>query len=99
MAGQYLGFALLVAVSLLGVLGALVAPREYIGFLGVLPIVLGVLAWARQGDDEDEGVLERVMGTARGPSSGQPPCQSRPTRGRQLRWALQWALALTCTSS
>lgn len=69
-AGQYLGFALLVALSLFGVLGALVVPREYIGFLGILPIILGVLAWVRRGDDDDEGVLERVTGAGRGPSRG-----------------------------
>jgi cadmium resistance transport/sequestration family protein len=40
--GQYLGITVLVAVSLLTALTALVIPEEYIGLLGILPILLGV---------------------------------------------------------
>lgn len=64
-AGQYLGFAALVAVSLLGALGALLLPREYIGFLGFLPIALGILALRRGGEDEEEeGVMQRISGAS-----------------------------------
>ena len=41
-AGQYLGFAVIVGVSLLGVLGALVLPRIVIALLGFVPIGIGV---------------------------------------------------------
>jgi cadmium resistance protein CadD (predicted permease) len=41
-AGQYLGFTALVAISLLGFLGGLVVPRAWIGLLGLAPILIGV---------------------------------------------------------
>lgn len=41
-AGQYLGFVVLVAISLLGFAGSFIIPQELIGILGVLPIVIGI---------------------------------------------------------
>ena len=41
-AGQYLGFAALVAISLLGYFARLVVPRAWIGLLGLLPVAIGV---------------------------------------------------------
>lgn len=41
-AGQYLGFALLVLASLVGFLGGRILPTPWIGLLGLLPISLGV---------------------------------------------------------
>ena len=41
-AGQYLGFAAIVGVSLLGLLGALVLPRAIIALLGLVPIGIGL---------------------------------------------------------
>lgn len=41
-AGQYLGFSILILVSVLGYVGTLLVPREYVGFLGILPIILGL---------------------------------------------------------
>lgn len=69
-AGQYVGFAVLVAVSLLGALGALLVPQEYIGFLGFLPILLGILALRGGEEDEEEGVMERISGASRGGGGG-----------------------------
>jgi cadmium resistance protein CadD (predicted permease) len=40
--GQYLGFTVIIAVSMIGFAVALVLPSEPIGFLGLLPILLGV---------------------------------------------------------
>src|SRR5919202_3767178 len=39
--GQYLGFTLLIILSLPGFFGGLVVPREWIGLLGLLPIPIG----------------------------------------------------------
>lgn len=43
--GQYLGIGLLTAISIIGALGVSVAPSEYVGFLGLVPIYLGVKAY------------------------------------------------------
>lgn len=40
--GQYLGFTTLVFASLPGFFGGLIVPREWIGLLGLLPIIIGV---------------------------------------------------------
>ncbi|MGL5877476.1 MAG: cadmium resistance transporter, partial [Xenococcaceae cyanobacterium] len=40
--GQYLGFAAIVFASLPGFFGGLIVPREWIGLLGLLPIIIGV---------------------------------------------------------
>jgi cadmium resistance protein CadD (predicted permease) len=42
--GQYLGFAAILAVSILGALGAGLLPETVIPYLGILPLVLGVRA-------------------------------------------------------
>jgi cadmium resistance transport/sequestration family protein len=54
-AGQYLGFAALVGLSLLGSLGALVIPGEWVGLLGVVPVCLGVRAMLAPRGDRGEG--------------------------------------------
>src|SRR4030042_1204119 len=41
-AGQYLGFAALVAISLLGFFGSFIFPTAWIGLLGFLPIAMGI---------------------------------------------------------
>jgi cadmium resistance transport/sequestration family protein len=40
--GQYLGFTVLILASLPGFVGGLFVPKEWIGLLGILPIVIGV---------------------------------------------------------
>jgi len=51
-AGQYVGFAAIVGISLIGVWGALAIPHRWIHFLGVLPLAIGVkrLLQARRSD-------------------------------------------------
>ncbi len=49
-AGQYLGFVAIIAVSLLGFGGSFLIPKEFIGFLGLLPIVIGIRKFARTDD-------------------------------------------------
>lgn len=64
-AGQYLGFSAIVAVSVLGALGATLLPEDAVPYLGLFPIALGVraswLAWRSRHDraedvDRDDGV-------------------------------------------
>lgn len=53
--GQYLGTAVLVAVSLLAAFVLHFIPQEWmIGFLGLVPISLGILAALKKDKDEDE---------------------------------------------
>ena len=51
-AGQYVGFAAIVGVSLIGVWAALGIPHRWIHFLGVLPLAIGIrrLLQARRPD-------------------------------------------------
>lgn len=77
--GQYLGFAVLVGISVLGYLGSLLIPRQYVGLLGILPILLGVreLLALRKGEEQDELEAETNL---------QAPAQSRIFRSRLLTW-------------
>jgi cadmium resistance transport/sequestration family protein len=63
--GQYLGFATLVALSVLGSLGVLIVSEEWIGLLGLVPIFLGVRAALRTlwGGTEEEERKEPVEGS------------------------------------
>lgn len=56
--GQYLGFAALVAVSMVGYFARIVVPVEWIGLLGLLPIAIGIKKFFERG--EAAGVHEPV---------------------------------------
>lgn len=54
-AGQYLGFTILILASLPGFFGSLILPRPWIGLLGIVPIVIGIsrLLEGQTGDLEE----------------------------------------------
>jgi cadmium resistance transport/sequestration family protein len=54
-AGQYLGLAGLIAISLLGYFARLLIPRTWIGLLGLVPIAIGIkkLIDLKQGREEE----------------------------------------------
>ena len=56
--GQYLGFTTLVVVSVLAALGLTIVPDEWVGFLGLIPLAIGLWGLARAirktGDDDDD---------------------------------------------
>ncbi|MFB1100438.1 CadD family cadmium resistance transporter [Terribacillus sp. JSM ZJ617] len=52
--GQYLGFGILVLISLLATFGVTLIPDQWVGLLGLIPIYLGVKLFIK-GEDEDEG--------------------------------------------
>lgn len=65
-AGQYLGIALLVAVSIVAALGLAVVPDRWIGLLGLIPLALGLRGFydnLRAGD-ADEPQVPAVAGVA-----------------------------------
>ncbi|MBE1499195.1 cadmium resistance protein CadD (predicted permease) [Amycolatopsis lexingtonensis] len=65
-AGQFLGFAGILAVSVAGALGAGLLPGGAVRWLGVLPILLGLrAAWqAFQADDDEPAPAAGVLGIA-----------------------------------
>lgn len=55
-AGQYLGFCAILAVAVVGALGASLLPEQFRPWLGLIPLALGVKAawaWWRGGDDAE----------------------------------------------
>ncbi len=53
--GQYLGFTLLVLVSIPGFFGGLILPDRWIGLLGLAPIAIGLNQWLnKQNNDSEE---------------------------------------------
>jgi len=56
-AGQYLGFAGILAVAVVGALGASLLPEQFRPWLGLIPLALGLkAAWSlwRDSDEDDE---------------------------------------------
>lgn len=62
--GQYVGFILLVAISLLGTFGVTLIPEKWVGILGLIPIYLGVKLFIK-GEDEDEGSIISSLNSGR----------------------------------
>ncbi|MBN7453269.1 CadD family cadmium resistance transporter [Mycobacteroides abscessus subsp. abscessus] len=62
--GQYLGFALLVLISLLGTFGVMLIPEKWVGLLGLVPIYLGIKLFIK-GEDEDEGAILSSLNSGR----------------------------------
>ncbi len=52
--GQYLGFGVLVLMSLPGFFGSLLFPRDWVGLLGLVPIAIGVNRWLSPDEEEDD---------------------------------------------
>ncbi|MFM9876492.1 MAG: cadmium resistance transporter [Rhodoglobus sp.] len=62
--GQYLGFIALVAISVVAALGLTIVPDEWAGFLGLIPLGIGVYGLVRylrrrseEDDDDDESSI------------------------------------------
>lgn len=63
--GQYLGFVALVAISVVAALGLTIVPDEWVGFLGLIPLGIGVYGLVRylrhrgeEDDDDDESSIK-----------------------------------------
>jgi len=57
--GQYFGFITLVAISLLGFLGSYVVPKGFIGFLGFVPIVIGIRKFSNS-ENETKSINDAI---------------------------------------
>ncbi|KAF5241563.1 hypothetical protein FANTH_9074 [Fusarium anthophilum] len=68
--GQYVGFTVIVAVSMIGYGASLLIPAEPIGFLGLLPILLGIwriLSYIfNKDEEEEEEAMDQELTTADG---------------------------------
>jgi cadmium resistance protein CadD (predicted permease) len=53
-AGQLIGMALVIALSIAGALLALVVAPQYVGLLGLVPLALGIVKLVRKDKDEDD---------------------------------------------
>ncbi len=57
--GQYLGFVVLIGLSLPGFFGGLLIPKVWLGWLGLLPIAIGLHhLWHPSGEDDIQAVHE-----------------------------------------
>jgi cadmium resistance transport/sequestration family protein len=54
--GQYLGFSMLILVSLLASLGSLFIPKQWIGLLGFLPLYMAYKLWRELGTEEKQEI-------------------------------------------
>ncbi len=62
-AGQYLGFGAIVALSVIGAVGLLVVPERWVGLLGVIPLALGIRGLLHRSDDQPV-MVAGVLGVA-----------------------------------
>ncbi|MBF2005794.1 MAG: cadmium resistance transporter [Chlorogloeopsis fritschii C42_A2020_084] len=53
-AGQYLGFTVLIIASLTGLFGGLVIPSNWIGLLGLIPMAMGISSLINRKEDETQ---------------------------------------------
>lgn len=59
-AGQYLGFTVLVIASLPGLFGGLILPEHVIGLLGLMPITIGISSLVNREENSSEEVEEET---------------------------------------
>lgn len=68
--GQYLGFTVLIALSLPGFFGGLVLPKMWIGLLGLVPIAIGIKQLVDQKNNETE--IQLMSDDIKQPKAVQP---------------------------
>ena len=70
--GQSLGIGTLVLISLIGAFVLHFIPGSYVGFLGLIPIALGIQAWRshqKKSGSQDDWAKESASSDANGPDS------------------------------
>ncbi|MFK9115994.1 CadD family cadmium resistance transporter [Peribacillus castrilensis] len=58
--GQYLGFSLLVLLSLLGTFGVMMIPKQWVGLLGLVPIYLGIKLFIKGEEEDDNAIISSL---------------------------------------
>lgn len=72
--GQYIGFILLVIASLAGFFGCFLIPAQWIRYLGLVPVILGIFSLLKEEEEEEpenvevdlEGAKNSPFGVAQG---------------------------------
>jgi cadmium resistance protein CadD (predicted permease) len=59
--GQYLGIMTLLFISILGSIGLNLIPQQYIGLLGIIPILLGIKEWLKYRKEIKEIAVQNLM--------------------------------------
>lgn len=63
-AGQYAGFVTLVAISVVAAAGLTIIPDKWVGFLGLIPLAIGIYGLVRtlrrQDDDDEDDAISAV---------------------------------------
>ncbi len=62
--GQYLGFTILVILSLPGLFGGLILPQSWIGLLGLIPIAIGMSSLVNRETEQLADVPEDIIPSA-----------------------------------
>ena len=62
--GQYLGFTILVILSLPGLFGGLILPQSWIGLLGLIPIAIGISSLVNREMEQLADVPENIIPSA-----------------------------------
>lgn len=76
--GQYIGFSLLVIASLAGFFGCFLIPTPWIRYLGLVPVILGIVSLLKEEEEEEpenveldlEGAKHSPFGVAQGKPFG-----------------------------
>ncbi|MFM7905537.1 MAG: cadmium resistance transporter [Microcystis sp.] len=76
--GQYIGFILLVIASLAGFFGCFLIPAQWIRYLGLVPVILGIFSLLKEEEEEEpenvevdlEGAKNSPFGVAQGKPFG-----------------------------
>lgn len=73
--GEYLGFTVLVGISLVGFLGGLIIPAMWIGLLGFLPIAIGINYLLSREEQESIQTVSASLGNQSTPQRTRPKKQ------------------------
>ena len=64
-AGHFIGVGMITAISMLGALGLQRLPGQYIGLLGIVPVLLGIRACFKRSEEEEHvSVMPGILGMA-----------------------------------
>jgi len=79
MAGQTIGFSIVIVISLIGLLLGLLIPEDYVDLIGFIPIVAGLMSMHEMLDEG--GCLDSCPAFCRGEKKDDEPSKHDPEKG------------------